>query len=247
MDERTKAGKLLRERCPLAAHADWKPFAERVDPIDLLIENSRGRIEELIPIRYGRMMADPFAFFRGAAAIMAYDLSRTPATGVVLQACGDCHLLNFGGFATAERKNIFDMNDFDETSVAPWEWNIKRLVASFVVAGRSNGFDAADCRETAWLAARDYREHMTEYGKMPVLQAWYDAIEVETILNTAVDREMKRFYTKKLEAATAKSAHEKEFAKLAFMAGERPRIIDDPPLIYHYADTREAEFLAAAH
>ncbi len=154
MDERTKAGKLLRERCPLASHAGWKAFAERVDPIDLLIENSRGRVEELIPIRYGRMMADPFAFFRGAAAIMAYDLSRTPATGVVLQACGDCHLLNFGGFATAERKNIFDINDFDETSVAPWEWDIKRLVASFVVAGRSN----ASMRPTAaklrgWLPA----------------------------------------------------------------------------------------------
>src|SRR5512139_4338361 len=116
--DRLARGKALRERCPRKAQAEWKPPAKRADPIDLLIENSRGRIEDLIPIRYGRMMVNPFAFYRGAAAIMASDLSHTPSTVLMLQACGDCHLVNFGGFATAERKVILDINDFDETSIA---------------------------------------------------------------------------------------------------------------------------------
>ena len=125
------------ERLRLAsAQKEWKPPANRANPVDLLIESSKGRVEELLPIRYGRMMASPFTFYRGAAAIMAYDLSHTPSTGLTVLADGDCHLLNFGGFATAERKVIFDLNDFDEASFAPWEWDVKRLTASFVVAGR---------------------------------------------------------------------------------------------------------------
>ena len=126
--DRMARGKALRERSPRKAQAEWKPPAKRADPIDLLIENSRGRLEDLVPIRYGRMLANPFAFYRGAAAIMASDLSHTPSTGLTLQACGDCHLVNFGGFATAERRINFDINDFDETSIAPWEWDVRRLV-----------------------------------------------------------------------------------------------------------------------
>ena len=150
--DRLARGKALRERCPRKAQADWKPPAKRADPIDLLVENSRGRLEDLVPIRYGRMLANPFAFYRGAAAIMAYDLAHTPSTGLNVQACGDCHLVNFGGFATAERKINFDINDFDETSIAPWEWDVKRLATSFVIAGRNNGFSAADCkrRPSGW-------------------------------------------------------------------------------------------------
>jgi uncharacterized protein (DUF2252 family) len=244
--ERTAAGKALRERCSRKQQGRWQPPAERADPVDLLIENSRGRVEHLIPIRYGRMLANPFAFYRGAAAIMAYDLAHTPATGLNLQICGDCHLLNFGGFATAERKLIFDINDFDETSLAPWEWDVKRLAASFVIAGQANGFAADDSREAAWLAAQSYRQHLAGYAEQSVLEVWYDALDLDEIIDNLQDKQSKRFYTKKLEKATAQSAHEKEFAKLAFAAGDPARIIDQPPLIFHFNDMRDAEVRAAA-
>jgi uncharacterized protein (DUF2252 family) len=238
---RIAAGKALRERCPRQQQGQWQPPANRADPVDLLIENSRGRLENLIPIRNGRMMASPFAFYRGAAAIMACDLAHTPATGLNLQICGDAHLLNFGGFATTERQLIFDINDFDETSIAPWEWDVKRLAASFVIAGRANGFAAEDGREAARLAAQSYRQAIAGYAQMPVLEAWYEALDLNEIINNIRDKDQKRFYTKKLDKATAQSAHEKEFAKLAFTAGDRPRIIDQPPLIFHYNDVRDAE------
>ena len=217
VDERMAAGKELRTQCSRKAQAAWNPPADRADPIDLLIENSKGRIRRLIPIRYGRMAADPFAFYRGAAAIMAYDLSHTPSTGLKLQICGDCHLLNFGGFATAERKLIFDINDFDETSIAPWEWDVKRLAASFVVAGRSNGFKDEDNREAARLAAQSYRQATIKYAGMPLLKAWYHALDLETIIARIPNNKQKRYFTKKLERAKAQSDHEKEFARLTYL------------------------------
>lgn len=244
--ERYTAGKAMRQDCPRSAQSEWQPPAGRADPVELLIENSRGRMEDLIPIRYGRMMASPFAFYRGAAAIMAYDLSHTPTTGLKLQICGDAHLVNFGGFATAERRIIFDINDFDETSLAPWEWDVKRLTTSFVIAGRANGFTPAECRQAAWQAAQTYRRQMAVYAEMPVLEAWYDAMDLEQIIANMADKESKRFYTKKLAKTTEQSAHEKEFAKLAYTAGDSPRIIDHAPLIFHYNDLRDAENLAAA-
>jgi uncharacterized protein (DUF2252 family) len=240
--DRVEMGKALRQRTPRKSQATWTTPSNRRDPVELLVESSLGRMEELLPIRYGRMMASPFAFYRGAAAIMAYDLAHTPTTGLNLQACGDCHLLNFGGFATAERKLIFDINDFDETAVAPWEWDIKRLTASFVVAGRANGFTAADNRLAAWIAAQSYREQIAAYAQMPLLDVWYAAIDLETILTSMPDKQMQRFYKKKLQLATVQSAHEKEFARLAFTAGEQPRIIDQPPLIFHYGDLQEQKF-----
>jgi uncharacterized protein (DUF2252 family) len=244
--DRLARGKALRGLRSRKAQAEWKPPAKRADPIDLLIENCRGRIEDLIPIRYGRMLANPFAFYRGAAAIMASDLSHTPSTGLMLQACGDCHLVNFGGFATAERKVIFDINDFDETAIAPWEWDVKRLTASFVVAGRSNGFSAADCREAAWRAAQTYRTKLAEYSQQSVLEVWYDVIDFDYTIRHAPDKQARNFYLKKLQATAEQSAHEKEFAKLAFAAGETPRIVDHPPLIYHQDDLRDAEQRAIA-
>jgi len=246
LEERIAKGKALREVTARNVQKEWKPPADRADPVELLIESSKGRMEELLPIRYGRMMVTPFTFYRGAAAIMAYDLAHTPSTGLTLVADGDCHLLNFGGFATAERKLIFDINDFDEVSFAPWEWDVKRLVASFVVAGRSNGFAPADCREAAWLAAQSYRQRMAEYAEMPVLQVWNDAFDFKAIIEGFADRDMKRFYSKKLASATEKSAHEKEFAKLTFSAGAMPRIIDQPPLIFHYGDKRDKEMIEIA-
>jgi uncharacterized protein (DUF2252 family) len=244
--ERAARGKALRDVAARSAQAEWSPPPGRADPVDLLIENSSGRIEELIPIRYGRMMVSPFTFYRGAAAVMASDLSHTPSTGLTLLADGDCHLLNFGGFATAERNIIFDINDFDEVSLAPWEWDVKRLAASFVIAGRSNGFAAADCQEAAWLAAQGYRQRMAEYASMPVMQVWNDVFDLGQIIENMADKEGKRFYTKKLTSATAQSAHEKEFAKLTFTAGDTPRIIDQPPLIFHYGDQRDKEYFQNA-
>jgi len=242
--DRMAIGKALRERCARKAQAEWNPPAKRADPIDLLIENCRGRIEDLIPIRYGRMMANPFAFYRGAAAIMAYDLSHTPSTGLTLQACGDCHLVNFGGFATAERRINFDINDFDETAIAPWEWDVKRLAASFVIAGRNNGFSAADCREVAHRVAQNYRAKLAEYSQQSVLDVWYDTLDFDNIIRNAPDKQMRKFYIKKLNATAEQSAHEKEFAKLAFASGESPRIVDHPPLIFHIGDIHDAELRA---
>ena len=247
VEERLARGKALREVAPRKAQKEWNPPADRADPVDLLIENSTGRMEELLPIRYGRMMVSPFTFYRGAAAIMAYDLARTPSTGRNIMVDGDCHLLNFGGFATAERKLIFDINDFDEVSLAPWEWDVKRLVASFVIAGQSNGFDLVDRKEAAWLAAGAYRQRMAEYAKMPALQVWNDVFDLEKVIESISDKDTKRLYTKKLAKATEQSAHEKEFAKLAFTAGDTPRILDQPPLIFHYGDARDKEIIEIAN
>ncbi len=246
LEERIAKGKALRDVAARKNQKEWKPPINRADPVDLLVESSKGRVEELLPIRYGRMMASPFAFYRGAAAIMAYDLAHTPSTGLFVMADGDCHLVNFGGFATAERKVIFDLNDFDEASIGPWEWDVKRLTASFVVAGRSNGFAPADCREAAWLAAQSYRQRMAEYAGMPVLQVWNEAIDFNTIVENMTDKEMKRFYSKKLTSKTDQSAKEKEFAKLTFSSGDIPRIVDQPPLIFHYGDQRDQEMREAA-
>jgi uncharacterized protein (DUF2252 family) len=245
-EERIAKGKALREKASRSSQAEWKPPADRRDAVDLLVESSAGRLEDLLPIRYGRMMVSPFTFYRGAAAIMAYDLAYTPSTDMNLVACGDCHLLNFGGFATTERNVIFDINDFDEVSIAPWEWDVKRLAASFVIAGRSNGFAAPGCREAAWTAAQGYRQRMAEYASMPVLQAWNDSFDLFKIIESLADKETKRFYTKKLASATEQSAHEKEFAKLTFQAGASPRIIDQPPLIFHGDATREKELFEIA-
>ena len=214
VEERLAKGKALREVTPRKTQKEWTSPPNRADPIDLLIESSKGRIEELLPIRYGRLMVSPFTFYRGAAAIMAYDLSHTPSTGQTLIADGDCHLLNFGGFATAERNLIFDINDFDEVSFAPWEWDRKRLAASFVVAGRSNGFSPDACKEAAWLAVQAYRQRMAEYTEMSTLDVWNDTFELETILENIIDKDLRRFYTKKIASATEQSAHEKEFALL---------------------------------
>ena len=246
LDERIAAGKALRKGATRKSQGEWTLPKDRPDPIELLIENSQGRLEELIPIRYGRMAASPFAFYRGAAAIMASDLSSTPSTGLNIQICGDCHLLNFGGFATVERRLIFDINDFDETSIGPWEWDVKRLAASFVIAGRSNGFSEEDNREAAWLAAKGYRQRMAEYAAMPVLEVWYDSLDLTEIIANLHDKQNKRYYTQKLEEATEQSAHEKEFARLAYAQGFPPRIIDQPPLIFHYSDAQNKEYRATA-
>ena len=227
------AGKALRTEVPRTSHAGWKAPAGRLDPIAVLIESSKGRLENLVPIRYGRMIETPFTFYRGAAAIMAADLAHTPVTGVRVQACGDCHLLNFGGFATPERRIVFDINDFDETLPAPWEWDVKRLAASFVIAGRNNGLKKSDCRAAAARVVRAYRKRTAELAAMPALQAWYSSMDYEALIEMSEDPALRKKRKKDMGKAITKSSAEALYPKLVEDAGGTPRIKDDPPLIFH--------------
>ncbi|MCC6273281.1 MAG: DUF2252 domain-containing protein [Deltaproteobacteria bacterium] len=203
-----------------------------------MTKSSKGRLPELIPIRYGRMLASPFTFYRGAAAIMAADLAHTARNGITLQACGDCHLLNFGGFGTPERRVIFDINDFDETHPAPWEWDLKRLAASFVIAGRNNGLSKSECRGAALATVRSYRERMLELAEMNVLEAWYASIDAKALIETTQDPEMLKMRRKRLKKAVSKTSAEADFPKLVEEKDGRTLFKDDPPFIYH-ADERK--------
>src|SRR5271170_5004705 len=183
--ERMAAGKALRERVPRTSHAKWAPAPDRPDPVTLLKESDRGRLSELLPIRYGRMRVSPFAFFRGAAALMAWDLAHTPTTKIRVQACGDCHLLNFGGYGSPERRLVFDINDFDETLPAPWEWDVKRLASSVVLAGRQSGVRDRFCADAAQATVECYREHMREYAHTTALNVWYPHLDAELLVRQA--------------------------------------------------------------
>src|SRR4051794_16250277 len=179
--QRMAEGKGLREKTPRSSHAAWTPPGDRSDPVEILRAQDKTRLQELIPIRYGRMMVSPFTFLRGSAAVMAQDLATTPSTGLIVQACGDAHLSNFGGYGSPERNLVFDLNDFDETFPAPWEWDVKRLVASIIVAGRSNGYRAADCKDHGLMAIRSYREQMAKFALMTNLAVWYTHISAADI------------------------------------------------------------------
>jgi len=183
-EELRALGKSLREKCPRNAHAVWKAPNDRPDPLALMEEANKGRMPQLIPVRHGRMLKSSFTFYRGAALNMAADLACTPATGIRVQACGDAHLLNFGAYATPERRVIFDVVDLDETLPAPWEWDVKRLAASFVLACRDDGFSEDTARDAALSCVRSYREHMAEYGNMRVLDVWYSSIDAEKVMET---------------------------------------------------------------
>ncbi len=245
VEDRLAAGKALRDRCPRKSHALWKAPAKRADPIALLIASSKGLPTKLLPLRYGRMMVSPFTFYRGAAAVMASDLAGTPMTGLKLQACGDCHLLNFGGFATPERKLVFDINDFDETAVSYWEWDVKRLAASFVLAGRANGFDDDQSREMAWWSVRSYRKRMAAFANMSVLEAWYAAIDLEELIEEGDGEEFGYFDQSKIDQAISRTAHAHELAKLTYVSGDQPRINDNPPLIFHDEDVQKDQHYRA--
>src|SRR5262245_49890628 len=239
-------GKPLREKEPRRTPAGGKPPDDRPDPLRLLEKDNAGRIPELIPIRYGRMVRSPFTFYRGAALNMAADLAATPASGLRVQACGDAHLLNFGDFATPERRIIFDINDLDETLPAPWEWDVKRLAASFVLACRSNGFGKGTARDAALSCVRSYRERMAEYSEMSVLDIWYSSIDVEKVLPTIRDKVARQRHRKMLARARARSVLEHDFPKLTAMAGRRPTIKDRPPLIYHPRERGVEDILSRA-
>ena len=180
-DEWRARGRELRNSVSRSSHAQWAPPADRPDPVTVLEEQAKARVPDLIPIRYGRMISSPFAYFRGAAAPMAWDLAHTPTSDIRVQACGDAHLLNFGMYAAPDRRLVFDVNDFDETLPAPFEWDIKRLAASFAVAARDNGFKDRDARTAARLAVRSYRIEMTGYAAMRFLQVWYSRIDIDEV------------------------------------------------------------------
>ena len=206
-------------------------------------ESSKGRIPQLIPIRHGRMLQSPFTFYRGAALNMAADLAAHAGERPARAGCGDCHLLNFGVFATPERREIFDINDLDETLPAPWEWDVKRLAASFVLACRDNGFSEDIARDAVLACVRSYREHMAEYSEMRVLDVWYASIDVEDADSHDQGRSRPASAFRNDWPRPARSSVlEHDFPELVQVAGLPPAIKENPPLIYHWRERGDEEF-----
>ena len=232
-DERAAAGKAARKQVPRSSHGEWAPSARRRDPVKVLEDQAKRRVQELVPIRYGRMLASPFTFFRGAAAIMAMDLAKTPESGLRVQACGDAHLSNFGIFAAADRREVFDINDFDETLPGPWEWDVKRLAASVAIAGRGRDFTLKETRAAVLRTVRSYREAMREFAAMRNLDVWYARLDVDTLLadlaQVATPKAMKE--ARKGVAKAGKKNSLKAFDRLVRVVHGEPRIISDPPLL----------------
>ena len=235
-------GKGLREKCPREAHGRWHPSDARPDPLSLLVESNKGRLPELVPVRHGRMLKSPFTYFRGAALSMAADLATTPSTGVRVQACGDAHLLNFGAYATPERRIAFDINDLDETLPAPWEWDVKRLATSFVLACRDGGFSEDDARDAALACVRSYREWMARYSAMSVLEVWYASVDVDALMAATKDEETRKRIQKRVAKARQRSVLEHDFPELVLNNGVQPQIKDNPPLIFHQREQSQADF-----
>jgi uncharacterized protein (DUF2252 family) len=237
-EERAAAGKAARAAAPRSSHGEWEPAVDRADPVDLLEAQAASRVGQLVPLRYGRMLASPFAFFRGAAAVMAADLAPTPRSGLTAQLCGDAHLSNFGGFASPERQMLFEVNDFDETLPGPWEWDLKRLVASIAVAARQNGFDRRQQRRVVEAGAAMYRGTMRELAELGNLDVWYQRLDLETIEErwvTAVGDKQRRAFERNVAKARAKD-RDRAFAKLAHEVDGRLRIISKPPLIIPFGE-----------
>jgi uncharacterized protein (DUF2252 family) len=240
LSERREQGKQLRDVVRRNDHGAWYETSAR-DPIEVLDQSNVGRIAELIPIRYGRMLASPFAFFRGAASLMAADLSSTPDTGLRAQICGDCHCLNFGAYASPERNLVIDLNDFDETSPGPWEWDVKRLATSMILACRANSFKPSVARDAAESVARSYREAMQEFSEMKVLDVWYSKLSVDTHVAAIKDKQGRQHVNsaaKKALESTASVA-----PKLTTEKDGRLVFKDSPPLLYHSSEPRDTEFL----
>jgi uncharacterized protein (DUF2252 family) len=231
--ERAARGKTARGAVPRESHAMFDLPSDRPDPIALLEEQAKSRVPELVPIRWGRMMVSPFTYYRGAALPMASDLTDTPVSGLAVQACGDAHLSNFGLFGSAERRLMFDVNDFDETLPGPWEWDVKRLAASLEIAGRDNGFPVKQRRDIVTAAVARYRMAMREFASMTNLNVWYAHADI-TELRAAMDAQLRARQRKLLDQGLAK-AHTRdsmqELAKLCQPVDGRPRIISDPPLL----------------
>jgi uncharacterized protein (DUF2252 family) len=239
--ERYAMGKQMRNNCPRSSHAKWKFEPNRLDPVDLILESNKDRIPKLVPLRHGRMARSPFTFYRGAALNMASDLSGTPVTGMKVQACGDAHLCNFGGFATPERNVIFSINDLDETLPAPWEWDVKRLAASFIVACRNNNLNDNIAGETVLECVRSYRENMMTFSKMRTMELWHYALGPDQLIAKLKDPELKRRGLKRLEKEKARSIAEEIFPQIAEGSGNSRYIKDQLPSIFHWEDHAPGE------
>ena len=233
--ERYAAGKALRSKVPRSSHAGWSPAPDRPDPVSLLEESNRSRIAKLVPIRYGRMALSPFTFLRGSANVMASDLATTPITGMRVQACGDAHLSNFGVYATPERDQVFDVNDFDETLPGPWEWDVKRLAASVMVAGRQNGYSPGENRQAVLGGVAAYRQMMHQFATMRYLDIWYTKINLEYVRQQARRKKGKALIETAMKQAQRRTSLH-TFPKLAEVVDGQYRIKDEPPLIVHYED-----------
>jgi uncharacterized protein (DUF2252 family) len=235
--ERARLGKDARRLVPLDSHAEM-PFDANRDPVSTLADEDADRLPELVPIRYGRMLVSPFTFFRGAAGLMAADLAPTPVSGFRAQTCGDAHLSNFGLFASAERTLVFDINDFDETLPAPWEWDIKRLVASLAVAGRNNGFSAKKRRKIATSAASSYRTAMRDFARHTNLEVWYAQLDIAAVLDrlrsTLAPAQVKRTEATLQKARTRDSMQ--ALNKLSAVIDGKRRIVSLPPLVVPVED-----------
>ncbi len=240
--DRMAAGKALREKVPHAVHAEFRPAPNRADPVAVLEEQARTRLPFLVPIRYARMLASPFAFLRGSAAVMAPDLAQTPVTGLMVQACGDAHLGNFGVFASAERNLVFAINDFDETLPGAWEWDMKRLAASVVVAGRFLAADKTACEEAARTVVASYREHMREYAQMSHLDVWYSMIDEKGVL-AALSPDV-REDAERIMAKARRRNHLQVLEKKAQLIDDQHHIVEEKPLIVRETHTAEGHPLA---
>jgi len=231
--ERAARGRAARKRVPRSSHGGFEPAPGRADPVELLELQARTRVAELVPIRHGRMLASPFAFYRGAALIMAGDLASTPTSGFTVQACGDAHLSNFGMFASPERNLVFDINDFDETLPGPWEWDLKRLCASVLIAGQDNGFASSGSDRAVLATVASYRSALTRFASQGNLAVWYAHLDVEPALERFGGRLRPR--TRKRTEHEIAKAHTRDsvsaFAKIADERSGEPRIIADPPLV----------------
>ncbi len=231
-EQRRQEGKALRAKIPRESHAEFEMASDRTDPVKVIKKSSEGRLQHLIPIRYGRMAKSVFAFYRGTASLMAMDLGKTPTSGIRVQACGDCHLSNFGLFATPERNLIFDINDFDETLPAPFEWDIKRLATSFYVGALDNDFSDKDCTTITRACVRAYREAIAQFSAMNVLDVWYAKLDADTLITKAPNAEAKKNRQRIADQARANIA-DYVFPKITQVHDGRRLIIDQLPLVYH--------------
>jgi uncharacterized protein (DUF2252 family) len=240
-------GKAARADLPRREQGVWTPAAHRPDPVETLMEQSKGRLVDLVPVRNGRMLVSPFTFFRGSAAVMAADLAATATTGVRVQLCGDAHLSNFGGYAAPDRALVFDLNDFDETLPGPWEWDVKRLATSLEIAGRDRGFDELERRAVVRAGSAAYRNAMSEFARMPTLHVWYSRLTVADIRDrwgSAAGRNAARKFDRQISKAMTKDSS-RASAKLSRLVDGRPRMLSDPPLLVPVSELLEETDLQA--
>ncbi len=237
LSERKQMNKALRERVPRGGHGEWAPAVDRPDPISLLQAQDEGRLQQLLPIKYGRMLESPFAFLRGSAVVMAADLAPSPVTGLEAVLCGDAHLSNFGIFATPKQRLVFDINDFDEAYLGPWEWDLKRLTASAVVAGRGNGFSEKKCRRLAADTVKVYAYAMDKFSQEHVLDVWYYHVDADSVVKIfeKTSKQGKKRAQKMVRKARTKT-HQQTMEKLTKIEDGRRRIISDPPLLVPFRE-----------